>query len=42
MELDSPAADALAKAYLNRVSELAGARISLVGIGPSRDQTLVA
>jgi adenylosuccinate synthase len=33
---------ALAKAYLNRVSELAGARISLVGIGPSRDQTLVA
>jgi adenylosuccinate synthase len=31
----------LAKSYLNRLSELAGARIALVGIGPSRDQTLV-
>ena len=32
---------ALAKKYLDRVAELTGARISLVGIGPSRDQTLV-
>jgi adenylosuccinate synthase len=31
----------LAKSYLNRLSELAGARIALVGIGPSRDQTLI-
>jgi adenylosuccinate synthase len=31
----------LAKAYLDRLSELAGARISLVGIGPAREQTLV-
>jgi len=31
----------LAKAYLKRVEELTGARISLLGIGPSRDQTLV-
>lgn len=30
-----------AKAYLDRVAELAGARISLVGIGPAREQTLV-
>jgi adenylosuccinate synthase len=30
-----------AKAYLDRVSELAGARISLLGIGPAREQTLV-
>jgi adenylosuccinate synthase len=30
-----------ARAYLARVSELAGARISLLGIGPSREQTLV-
>jgi adenylosuccinate synthase len=30
-----------AKAYLNRLAELAGARISLLGIGPSREQTLV-
>lgn len=30
-----------AKAYLSRVAELAGARISLVGIGPAREQTLV-
>ena len=32
----------LAKAYLKRLEELTGARISLLGIGPSRDQTLVA
>lgn len=32
----------LAKAYLDRLSELAGARIALVGIGPSREQTLIA
>ncbi len=32
----------LAKAYLKRVEELTGARISLLGIGPSREQTLVA
>jgi adenylosuccinate synthase len=32
----------LAKAYLKRVEELTGARISLLGVGPSRDQTLVA
>lgn len=31
----------LAKAYLDRLSELAGARVSLVGIGPAREQTLV-
>jgi adenylosuccinate synthase len=31
----------LAKSYLDRLAELAGARVSLVGIGPSRDQTLV-
>ena len=31
----------LAKAYLDRLAELAGARISLVGIGPSREQTLI-
>jgi adenylosuccinate synthase len=31
----------LAKAYLKRVEELTGARISLLGVGPSRDQTLV-
>ena len=30
-----------AKAYLDRVAELAGARISLLGIGPAREQTLV-
>ncbi len=30
----------LAKAYLNRLSELAETPISLLGIGPSRDQTL--
>ena len=30
-----------ARAYLARVGELAGARISLLGIGPSREQTLV-
>ncbi len=32
----------LAKAYLDRLAELAGARVSLVGIGPAREQTLVA
>lgn len=32
----------LAKAYLKRVEELTGARISLLGIGPAREQTLVA
>src|SRR6185436_8141926 len=32
---------ALARQYLDRVAELTGAKISLVGIGPSRDQTLV-
>lgn len=32
----------LAKAYLKRVEELTGARVSLLGVGPSRDQTLVA
>lgn len=31
----------LAKAYLKRLEELTGARISLLGVGPSRDQTLV-
>lgn len=31
----------LAKKYLDRVAELSGAKISLVGIGPARDQTLV-
>ena len=32
----------LAKAYLKRLEELTGARISLVGVGPDREQTLVA
>lgn len=32
----------LAKAYLKRVEELTGARISLLGVGPARDQTLIA
>ena len=31
----------LAKAYLKRVEELAGAKIGLLGIGPAREQTLV-
>ncbi len=31
----------LAKAYLDRLAELAGARVSLVGIGPAREQTLI-
>ncbi|CAN5702694.1 adenylosuccinate synthase [soil metagenome] len=31
----------LAKAYLSRLSELAGAPVSLLGVGPARDQTLV-
>lgn len=31
----------LAKAYLKRLEELTGARISLLGVGPARDQTLV-
>lgn len=30
-----------ARAYLDRVAALAGARISLLGIGPAREQTLV-
>jgi len=30
-----------AKAYLARLSELAGAPVSLLGVGPARDQTLV-
>jgi adenylosuccinate synthase len=30
-----------AKAYLDRIAALAGARISLLGIGPAREQTLV-
>lgn len=32
----------LARAYLDRLSELTETRISLVGIGPAREQTLVA
>jgi adenylosuccinate synthase len=32
----------LAKAYLKRVEELTGARVSLLGVGPAREQTLVA
>jgi adenylosuccinate synthase len=32
----------LAKAYLKRVEELTGAKISLLGVGPAREQTLVA
>jgi adenylosuccinate synthase len=31
----------LAKAYLKRMEELTGARISLVGVGPDREQTLI-
>ncbi len=31
-----------AKAYLNRLAELCGARIAFVGVGPDRSQTLVA
>ena len=31
----------IAQAQFDRVAELTGAKISLVGIGPSRDQTLV-
>ncbi|MBP7948417.1 MAG: adenylosuccinate synthase [Verrucomicrobiales bacterium] len=31
-----------ARAYLDRMAELAGARISLVGVGPDREQTLEA
>lgn len=38
---DASQLPAKAKAYLARVSELAGARISLLGIGPAREQTLV-
>ena len=33
---------AKARSYLDRITELAETRVSLVGIGPSRDQTLVA
>jgi len=32
----------LAKAYLKRLEELTGARVSLLGVGPDRNQTLVA
>ena len=32
----------LAKAYLKRLEELTGARIGLVGVGPDREQTLIA
>ena len=32
---------AKAKAYLNRLGELSGAPVTLLGVGPSRDQTLV-
>jgi adenylosuccinate synthase len=32
---------AKARAYLDRIAALAGARISLLGIGPAREQTLV-
>jgi adenylosuccinate synthase len=32
---------AKAKSYLSRIAELAGARISHIGIGPAREQTLV-
>jgi adenylosuccinate synthase len=32
----------LAHAYLKRLEELAGARVGLLGIGPAREQTLVA
>ncbi len=38
---DAAKLPAKAKAYLNRLAELAGARVSLLGIGPARDQTLV-
>ena len=31
----------LARKYLDRVAELTGAKVSLVGIGPARDQTLI-
>ena len=31
-----------ARRYLDRMAELAGAKISLVGIGPDREQTLEA
>jgi len=33
---------ARAKAYLARLEELTGARVSLLGVGPAREQTLVA
>ncbi|MFN0080537.1 MAG: adenylosuccinate synthetase [Prosthecobacter sp.] len=32
----------LAKAYLKRLEALSGARVSLLGVGPTREQTLVA
>ena len=32
---------AAARAYVERVEELAGARVSAVGVGPGRDQTIV-
>ena len=31
-----------ARAYLNLISELAGAKITVVGVGPDREQTLIA
>ncbi|HEX7661919.1 MAG TPA: adenylosuccinate synthase [Pseudonocardiaceae bacterium] len=30
-----------AKAYVHRLEELAGARVSVIGVGPGRDQTIV-
>jgi len=32
---------AAARAYVERVEELSGARVSAVGVGPGRDQTIV-
>jgi adenylosuccinate synthase len=30
-----------AQAYVRRLEELAGARVSAIGVGPGRDQTIV-
>lgn len=30
-----------ARAYIERIEELAGARVSAIGVGPGRDQTIV-
>ena len=30
-----------AQAYVRRLEELSGARISVIGVGPGRDQTIV-